>query len=142
MLALTTVMLFVYGMVGWVLFGDDLPERWGNIGAAMLTLVVLLTLENFPIYLEEGMEVHPWAWVYFISFALLTAFVLLNVLIGIVLNSMEEARELERRRRFSVEGRPGDGVAPAPVLERIQILRAALKELEDELALHPETRAE
>jgi voltage-gated sodium channel len=142
MLALTTVMLFVYGMVGWLLFGDDLPERWGNIGAAMLTLVVLLTLENFPIYLEEGMEVYPWAWVYFVSFALVTAFILLNVLIGIVLNSMEEARELERRRRLSVDGNLGEGIAPAPVLERIQILRAALTELEDELALNPETRAE
>jgi voltage-gated sodium channel len=141
MLALTTVMLFVYGMVGWLLFGDELPERWGNIGAAMLTLVILLTLENFPIYLEQGMEVHPWAWVYFVSFALVTAFILLNVLIGIVLNSMEEARELERRRRLAIEG-GGAGIAPAPVLERIQILRAALKELEDELALNPETRVE
>lgn len=142
MLALTVVMLFVYGMVGWVIFGDQLPERWGNIGTAMLTLVILLTLENFPIYLEEGMDVYPWAWVYFVSFALMTAFILLNVLIGIVLNSMEEARELERRRRLSIEGALGDGMAPAPVLERIQILRAALKELEDELALHPETRRE
>jgi voltage-gated sodium channel len=128
-------------MVGWLLFGDELPERWGNIGAAMLTLVILLTLENFPIYLEQGMEVHPWAWVYFVSFALVTAFILLNVLIGIVLNSMEEARELERRRRLAIEG-GGAGIAPAPVLERIQILRAALKELEDELALNPETRVE
>jgi voltage-gated sodium channel len=141
MLALTTVMLFVYGMVGWLLFGDDLPERWGNIGAAMLTLVVLLTLENFPIYLEEGMDVYPLAWVYFVSFALVTAFILLNVLIGIVLNSMEEARELERRRRLAIEGGTGS-IAPAPVLERIQILRAALRELEDELAVNAETRAE
>jgi voltage-gated sodium channel len=126
MLALTTVMLFVYGMVGWLLFGDELAERWGNIGAAMLTLVILLTLENFPIYLEQGMDVYPWAWVYFVSFALVTAFILLNVLIGIVLNSMEEARELERRRPVSPD-------EVAPVTERIAILRSALDELEREL---------
>lgn len=47
---------------------------------------------------------------------------MLNVLIGIVLNSMEEARELERRR---VEG--------APMAERIATLRAAVDDLEREL---------
>jgi hypothetical protein len=59
-----------------------------------------------------------------------------NVLIGIVLNSMEEARELDRRRRLSVDHEPPSGdIAPAPVVERIAILRAALDELEQELAV-------
>jgi voltage-gated sodium channel len=132
MVLLTTLLLFVYGMVGWSIFGDALPDDWGNIGEAMLTLFVLLTLENFPRYLEDGMEVHPWAWVYFVSFALVTAFIVLNVLIGIVLNSMEEARELERRRRLGVGA--GPGIAPAPVAERIAMLRAAIDELEQEFA--------
>ena len=64
----------------------------------MLTLFVMLTLENFPIYMEQGMDVYPWSWVYFVTFILIAAFVVLNVLIGVVLNSMEEAREVERRR--------------------------------------------
>jgi voltage-gated sodium channel len=133
MTVLTTLILFVYGMVGWLLFRDGDPQNWGDIGKAMLTLFVLLTLENFPAYLEAGMEIHMWSWVYFVSFALVAAFIVLNVLIGIVLNSMEEARELERRRRMGI-GVSDDGIAPAPVTERIAILRAALDELEQELA--------
>jgi voltage-gated sodium channel len=131
MALLTTLILFVYGMVGWTLFGDELPGDWGTIGSAMLTLFVMLTLENFPIYMEAGMEVHPWAWVYFVSFVLVAAFIVLNVLIGIVLNSMEEAREIERRRALGDTDPPRH---PAPVAERIAILRAALDELEEELA--------
>jgi len=131
MALLTTLILFVYGMVGWTIFGDELPGDWGTIGDAMLTLFVMLTLENFPIYMEAGMEVHPWAWVYFVSFILVAAFIVLNVLIGIVLNSMEEARELERRRALGARKVP---THPAPVAERIAILRAALDELEEELA--------
>jgi voltage-gated sodium channel len=134
MAILTTLILFVYGMIGWQLFGDEQPDDWGTIGAAMLTLFVMLTLEDFPQYMERGMEIHPWSWVFFVSFILVAAFVVINVFIGIVLNSMEEARELERRKRLA----PGDGgilgVGPAPVAERIQILRAALDELEQELA--------
>jgi voltage-gated sodium channel len=134
MTLLVTVILFVYGMVGWLLFSDDLPEQWGTIGDAMLTLFVMLTLENFPFYMYAGMEVHPWSWVYFVTFILLAAFMILNVLIGIVLNSLEEARELERRRRLGI-GVPEAEIAPAPVVERIQMLRAALRELEEELKL-------
>jgi voltage-gated sodium channel len=122
MVVLTTLILFVYGMVGWVLFGEDDPENWGDIGRAMLTLFVLLTLENFPVYLERGMEIHTWSWIYFVSFALVAVFIVLNVLIGIVLNSMEEARRAERRR---VEG--------ASVAELIAEMRAALDDLEHDL---------
>jgi voltage-gated sodium channel len=141
--AVTAMILFVYGMVGWILFGDDLPDQWGNIGRAMLTLFVMLTLENFPVYMDEAMDVEPWAWVYFVSFILVAAFIVLNVLIGIVLNSMEEARELERRRalreRYKVERvSPIDPEAHAHVAERIAILRAALDELELELAVGSE----
>jgi voltage-gated sodium channel len=135
----TGMLLFVYGMVGWTLFADELPDDWGNIGRAMLTLFVMLTLENFPTYMDAGMEVHPWSWVYFVSFILIAAFVVINVLIGIVLNSMEEAREAERRNavreRMGVDRpSPVDPDASAPVVERIGILRAALDELEAELS--------
>jgi voltage-gated sodium channel len=98
----------------------------------MLTLFVMLTLENFPVYMDRGMDVHPWSWVYFVSFILIAAFIVLNVLIGIVLTSMEEARELERRRRLGVGVEEAE-IAPAPVMERMQMLRAALDELEQEL---------
>ena len=133
MTLLVTVILFIYGMVGWLLFADALPHRWGTIGEAMLTLFVMLTLEDFPAYMVAGMEVHPWSWVYFVTFVLIAAFLILNVLIGIVLHSLEEARELERRRRLGIGHEPD--IAPAPVAERIAMLRAALTELEDELRL-------
>ena len=127
MAILTTLILFVYGMVGWQLFGEEIPQRWGTIGEAMLTLFVMLTLENFPIYMEQAMEIHPWSWIFFVSFILVAAFVVINVFIAIVLNSMEEARELERRAPL-----PGEEDV-APVTERIAMLRTALDELEQEL---------
>ena len=141
----TGMLLFVYGMVGWIWFGDEIPDQWGNIGRAMLTLFVMLTLENFPIYMDAAMEVEPWAWLYFVSFILVAAFIVLNVLIGVVLNSMEEAREIERRQalreRYGVtRPSPIDPEAHAPVAERIAILRDALDELELELALGPANR--
>jgi voltage-gated sodium channel len=134
MAVLTTLILFIYGMIGWQLFGDEQPQHWGTIGQAMLTLFVMLTLEDFPRYMERGMEIQPWSWIFFVSFILVAAFIVLNVFIGIVLNSMEEARELERRKRLMPSEGGVFGTGPAPVAERIQFLRAALDELEQELA--------
>lgn len=92
MFLVTIVVLFLYAMVGWALFGDELRNDWGNIGSAMLTMFVLLTLENFPTYLNDAATVTPWAYLYFLSYVLVAAFVIVNLFIGIVVGAMEEAR--------------------------------------------------
>ncbi len=95
--------LFIYGMAGVYLFGDQLPESWGNITLALTSLFILLTLENFPDYLEEAVEISPWALPFYLSYIFIVVFTVLNVLIGIVLNAMDEAREenKERKRKIS-----------------------------------------
>ncbi len=146
MSVLTLLIIFVFGMVGWTLFGDSDPDRWGDIGKAMLNLFVMLSLENLPENVERGTATHPWAWIYFVSWALIAAFIVLNVLIGVVLNSMEEARELERERLTSQRsGGPGgqDGETEDEnaqgrlVAERIDLIRKAIDELERDLDAGP-----
>ena len=92
------VALFMYGMLGHYLFGPDDAENWGSITRAMTSLFILLTLENFPNYLEAGVAVSPWALPYFLSYVFVVVFTVLNVLIGVVLNAMDEAREENRQR--------------------------------------------
>jgi voltage-gated sodium channel len=92
------VALFMYGMVGHYLFGDTDTENWGSITRAMTSLFILLTLENFPNYLEAGVAISPWALPYFLSYVFVVVFTVLNVLIGVVLNAMDEAREENRER--------------------------------------------
>ncbi|MDP8910458.1 MAG: ion transporter [Actinomycetota bacterium] len=134
MSVLTALILFVYGMVGWLLYDEHDPQRWGDIGRAMLTLFVVLTLENFPVYLERGMEIHPWSFVYFVSFVLVAAFIIVNLLIGVVLNSMEEARQIHAREDLRARGLDA-GDEEAAIATRIAALRTAIAELEHELVL-------
>ena len=125
---LTFLLVFVYGMLGWSLFGEALPQSWGTVTRSMLTLFVLLTLENFPTYLEEASAVSPWATVFFVGYVLIAAFVIFNLLIGIIISSMEEAREREARQEL--EGRAGD---TAVALRHIQALRDSLDALEADI---------
>jgi voltage-gated sodium channel len=129
MAILTTVILFVYGMIGWSLFAEEDPDHWGDIGEAMLTLFVMLTLEDFPVYLERGREIEPWSVVYFVSFILIAAFVVLNVLIRVVLNSMEEARAIHTREELRSRGVEATD-EEAAIASRIATLRNELDELE------------
>jgi voltage-gated sodium channel len=124
MVVLTVLLLFVYGMVGWSLFGEALPESWGTIGRAMLTLFILLTLENFPTYLAEAEPVSVLAVPFFVSYVLLAAFIVFNLLIGIVISSMEKAREEEDERERADD---------AELIARLGEVQRTLAQLESDL---------
>jgi voltage-gated sodium channel len=142
---LTFFLLYLYGMVGWLWFGDYDPDRFGNIGRALLTLFQLLTIEGWNDVLAAEQAHSRWAWLYFVSFILVASFLVLNLVIAIVLNSVEEAREAERRRRrmeraqaAGLAGQPGAAGHPAILEERLREVRDALAALEAELAREPD----
>ena len=133
------LLLYVYGMVGWLIFRDHYPDDYGDIGESMLTLFVLLSTENLPDQIDKGLAVSPWTLLYFISFVLIAAFLLINILIGVVINSMEEARQIEwereqTERREHAEGTPDTADdRQVAVVDRLHEVRHALEELEREL---------
>lgn len=95
--------LFIYGMAGVYLFGKQMPEQWGDITAALTSLFILLTLEEFATYLVDGLAVSPWALPFYISYVFVIVFTILNVLIGVVLNAMDEARQENREREEDIK---------------------------------------
>ncbi len=132
---LTMLILFLYGMVGWSMFGEALPDSWGTITRSMLTLFILLTLENFPTYLDEALAVTPWATLFFVSYVLVAAFVIFNLLIGIIIGSMESAREREAMREAMKSTGP-----EADALARIREIKEALETLETDVHLIQQRR--
>ncbi len=144
LVVLMLMLMFVYGMVGWILFHDQIPSEWGNIGQAMLSLFVMLTLENWPMYLDDGQAVHSASWIFFVTYILIASFLVINILLAIIINSMEEVRESEEQRKR--ERRAADieagGVkaeaalaaeSAAAIADRVKVLREALDDLERDL---------
>jgi voltage-gated sodium channel len=138
---LALLVMYVYGMIGWIIFGDEDPERWGDIGQAMLTLFVMMTLESWPDIMNAGLEVTEWAWVYFVSYILVASFLIINVVIAIIISAVEDARD-EERHEAAVEAAHAradgsdvnaDFEDPGKVREAIAEVRFALDELEREV---------
>lgn len=121
--AATALLLYVYGMLGWILFSHHDPENYGNIGHAMLTMFIMLTLENLPDNVAMGQEVSQWSILFFVSYVLMMSFLIFNLFIGIVLGAMEEARTAQ-----AAEHETDD------LPTRLRSARQALEEAERELA--------
>lgn len=93
MSVLVALLLFLYAMSGTYLFGEALPETWGNILLSLESLFALLTLDSFGDYFSNAVSVTPLAIPFFLTYVFIIVFTVLNVLIGIVLHAMDQARE-------------------------------------------------
>lgn len=121
-------------MVGWVFFARHDPEHYGSVGRAVLTLFLLMTLDGIGDAVHAGLEVSRWSLVYYASYVLLASFVLVNVLIGVVLTSLEEARDMEQALPAPAPDPASAPVEQRALLDRIAVVRRALGDLERELA--------
>jgi voltage-gated sodium channel len=135
LVVLTVMLMYVYGMVGWILFHADDPENWGNIGRAMLSTFEMLTLENWPALLDAGMAIHPSSWIFFVSYILLASFLVINILIAIIINSMEEVHSAERdeERAARLAAHDAGDADTMTVAQRLAALRDSIDELEADL---------
>ena len=132
---LTLMLMYVYGMVGWILFHEQDPENWGDIGQALLSTFTMLTLENWPKLLDAGVAIHPQSWIFFVSYVLLASFLVINILIAIIINSVEQVHQVEREeeRAERLDRLEHGDVDAITVADRLTALRDSIDELELDL---------
>jgi voltage-gated sodium channel len=94
-IALLSILLYVYAIVGNFLFAPLDPEKWGTLKASLLTLFQVLTLEGWVELQDRVMLTYPFAWVYFISFIIIAVFVVINLFIAVVTNNLQSVKEDE-----------------------------------------------
>lgn len=91
-IALLALIFYVAAVIATKLYGANFPEWFGTIGASLYTLFQIMTLESWSMgIVRPVMEVHPYAWAFFVPFILIITFAVLNLFIAIVVNSMTNA---------------------------------------------------
>ncbi len=88
---------YVFAVVATGLFGPDFPDWFGSLGKSLYSLFQIMTLESWSMgIVRPVMEVHPWAWAFFVPFILIATFTMLNLFIAIIVNTMQSLHEEEK----------------------------------------------
>ncbi|MCH8467374.1 MAG: ion transporter [Roseinatronobacter sp.] len=90
-------MIFYIGAVmATKLFQNSFPEWFGDLGNSAYTLFQIMTLESWSMgIVRPVMEAYPYAWAFFVPFIMVTTFAVVNLLVGLIVNSMQDAHAAE-----------------------------------------------
>ncbi len=133
---LLILLFYVFAVMATKLFGTTHEETFGSIGASMLSLFQVMTLDAWSDGLMRPMlEKHPYAWLFFIPFVLVSAFIVLNLFIGVVVSALETERDAERVRKqegsTTLSAAIGNAAADlARVSDSLDSLRARVEAVE------------
>ncbi|WP_299348709.1 ion transporter [uncultured Shimia sp.] len=115
------LVFYIGAVMATKLFGAMFPDWFGTLGASMYSLFQIMTLESWSMgIVRPVMEQAPYAWMFFVPFILLTTFIILNLVVGLVVNSMQDAHHQEADERTDTYR--------DEVLNRLTDIEAALRE--------------
>ena len=109
------IIVYIYAAVGSTFFASINETLWGDIAISMLTLFRVMTFEDWTDVMYETNAVYPLSWTFYLSFIFLSAFAFLNMIIGIVVNVLEDEHKRQAMEEAAEAGEP------------------TLKELQDEI---------
>ena len=84
------IIFYIFAVTGTVFFEETKSGLWKDVGTALLTLFRVMTFEGWTEVMYETMEIHPSSWIYYLIFIFLTTFTFLNMIIGIILDTLNE----------------------------------------------------
>ncbi len=84
------VIFYVAAVMGSMLFAGTHPQFFADIGASAFTLFQVMTPESWSMGVARPVIAeHPFAWIFFVGFIVLTSFAVLNLFIAVIVDSMQ-----------------------------------------------------
>jgi voltage-gated sodium channel len=119
---LMALIFYIGSVMATKLFGASFPEWFGSLGQSAYSLFQIMTLESWSMgIVRPVMEIYPQAWAFFVPFIMVTTFAVVNLLVGLIVNSMQDAHASESNAATD-EYRDR-------VLSRLEAIEARLKDL-------------
>jgi voltage-gated sodium channel len=140
---LMALIFYVFAVMATKLYGDLAPERFGTMGNSLFTLFQMMTLESWAeANVRPILEHRPMAWLFFVPFILIATFVVLNLFIGVIVDSIQTLREQRKDAEAATSAAATQVAADAArsdahldaqaVLAELRALRAELRALRDQ----------
>jgi voltage-gated sodium channel len=135
--ALILLIFYVAAVIATKLFGQTFPAWFGTLGESAYTLFQVMTLESWSMGIARPViEAHPYAWIFFVVFILVSTFTMLNLFIAVIVNAMQSEALVAPRQGEAVgdEGATAATAVPhAELRDEIRALRAEVAALRRQL---------
>ncbi|NKB28413.1 MAG: ion transporter [Rhodobacteraceae bacterium] len=119
------MIFFVFSVISTKLFAAAFPDWFGTLGASAYTLFQVMTLESWSMgIVRPVMEAFPWAWMLFVPFIIVTAFAVLNLFIGVIVDAMQTQHNAEAH-----DEREAMAAETSAILAEVRALRAEVADL-------------
>lgn len=90
---LLLLVFYFYAVVGVNLFGTHFNETFSTLGKSFYTLFQLMLFDDWGNITRPILKEFPLAWIYFISFGIISAYTILQVVTGIVVDSIQNVTQ-------------------------------------------------
>lgn len=137
---LLSMVFYIFGVMGTQMFGAAFPDWFGTLGRTIYTLFQVMTLESWSMGIARPViAAFPMAWIYFVTFILITAMTVLNLFIGVIVSTMQEgvhADDIEQRDAIEIRAR----TERTEILDEIRQLGDRLSRMEARVCTEGEDR--
>lgn len=100
-IVMISIVFYVFAVMATIMYGANFDVWFGTLGRSLYSLFQIMTLESWSMgIVRPVMEVFPMAWIFFVPFIVITAFSVLNLFIGLLVNTMQSAVEEETEAEF------------------------------------------
>lgn len=101
-LGLTMLIFSIYAIIGTTLYSEVLPtEFFGSFHESLFTLLQVVTFESWASQVARPIiSEMPMAWLYFVSFIIIGALVILNLVVAVILSYLGQEDDSNREEQI------------------------------------------
>jgi voltage-gated sodium channel len=120
------IIIYTFAILGIELYGNECPDIFGDVWVALFTLFQVTTFDSWASsVVKDVMVTHQYAWIYFISYIFLSAFIIMNLIVGIVLDSLQETAKVHKADNT-------EDITDDDMLKTIKVIEDQLTKLKSE----------
>ena len=117
--------------------GQVEEDYFGQIDRTFFTLFQIMTLDAWASVAREVMDVYPWAWLPFITYVIITGFVVVNLMIAVICDSIAALHDDDRAKlhgTYDDEASESESDQPPYAAGNVQEQLDSLEDQVDELS--------
>ncbi len=93
------VFLYTFSIMATSFYGHLLPDAFGNVGRSMYSLFSMNGNLDWLAFFQPYEKVVPNLWIFLLIYVIIAGFILMNFVVGTIIDAMNEAASAEQREQ-------------------------------------------